>query len=254
MKYAIVTGDSRGLGEAIAQKFLEKGIHVIGVSRTYNQELEKFAQKKEANYSHIKCDFSDTDDLAQGIDKVMYVAFQSDAEFVYLVNNAGVIEPIQTVGDLDANLVYKHLQVNVTTPMLFINRLLKEANEQQVKARIINITSGAAERSVHGWSVYGAGKAAINRFTQTIALEQEQAGNDHKVIAYSPGVVDTDMQEEIRSTNESAFADVYKFKEMKEEGKLRTPENVAKVLMDVLDQSSTIENGKIYKLYDLIQE
>ncbi|MFC7320129.1 (S)-benzoin forming benzil reductase [Halobacillus campisalis] len=253
MQYAIVTGDSKGLGQAIATEFIEKGIHVIGVSRTYNHSLEQLAKEKEADYSHIRCDFSDTDDLAQGIDKVMYLAFQKDSEMVYLVNNAGVIDPIETVGNLEADTLYKHMQINVNTPILMMNRFLKEADEQGVTGRIINITSGAAEKSVHGWSVYSTGKAAINRFTETTALEQKEAGKEHLVIAFSPGVVDTDMQGEIRSADSSAFADVDKFKQLKEKGQLRSPETVAQVLMQLLEQQE-IENGKVYKLYDLIEE
>ncbi|MFG6149582.1 (S)-benzoin forming benzil reductase [Halobacillus sp. B23F22_1] len=254
MKYAIVTGDSRGLGEAIADQFLEKGIHVIGISRTYNEDLKEQAEGKDVTYSHISCDLSDADDLTQGIDKVMYLAFQNDVDMVYLVNNAGVIDPIETVGNLDTGLVNKHLQINLATPILFINRLLKEANEQGVKAGIVNITSGAAEKTVHGWSVYSSGKAAINQFTATTAMEQEEAGKDHTIIAYSPGVVDTEMQGEIRASAESAFADVDKFKKLKEEGQLRSPQEVARVLMNVLFNEGSIENGKVYKLYDLINK
>ncbi|GGF16427.1 short-chain dehydrogenase [Halobacillus andaensis] len=254
MKYAIVTGDSRGLGEAIAGQFLEKGIHVIGISRTYNEDLKDQADGKDVTYSHISCDLSDADDLTQGIDKVMYLAFQNDVDMVYLVNNAGVIDPIETVGNLETGLVNKHLQINLSTPILFINRLLKEANEQGVKAGIVNITSGAAEKTVHGWSVYSSGKAAINQFTATTAMEQEKAGKDHTIIAYSPGVVDTEMQGEIRAAAESAFADVDKFKKLKEEGQLRPPQEVARVLMDVLFNNESIENGKVYKLYDLINK
>ncbi|WP_431800328.1 SDR family NAD(P)-dependent oxidoreductase [Halobacillus andaensis] len=254
MKVAIVTGDSRGLGQAIADKFLNEGIHVIGLSRTHNDTLKEKADQKGVTYSHIRCDLSDSNDLTQGIDKVMYLAFQNDIEKVYLVNNAGVIDPIETVGQLDASLVNKHFQINVTTPILFINRLLKEADEQGVNVGIINITSGAAEKTIHGWSIYGSGKAAINQFTETAAMEQEKAGSEHFIIAYSPGVVDTDMQGEIRAAAESAFADVDKFKKLKEEGQLRSPSAVADVLMKLLSEEESIDNGRVYKLYDLIDQ
>ncbi|MCP3026802.1 (S)-benzoin forming benzil reductase [Halobacillus sp. A5] len=254
MKYAIVTGDSRGLGEAVASKFMEKDIHVIGLSRTYNDNLKNKADNNKVTYSHIRCDLNDSDDLTQGIDKVMYLAFQNNVEMVYLVNNAGVIDPIETVGRLESSLVNKHLQINVAAPILFMNRLLKEADEQKVKAGIINVTSGAAEKTIHGWSVYSSGKAAINQFTATCAMEQEKAGKEHFVIAFSPGVVDTDMQGEIRASEESAFADVNKFKKLKEEGQLRSPDTVAEVLLNVISKEKTIENGKVYKLYDLIDK
>ncbi|MFD2924423.1 (S)-benzoin forming benzil reductase [Halobacillus naozhouensis] len=252
MQYAIVTGDSRGLGEAIAQQFLEKSIHVIGVSRHANEQLSQLADRYERNYTHVACDFSDQNQLGKGINEVMRHATKGDAHSIYLVNNAGVIEPIDTVGNFHVKDVSRHFMVNVTAPIMFTNSLLKEANEHDIKTSIINITSGAAEKSVHGWSVYSSSKAAMNRFTETTALEQEMAGHEHKIFAYSPGVVDTDMQKEIRSSKESAFADLDKFKSLKEEGKLNSPKTVAAVLMDLLDDYSSIESGQVYKLYDLI--
>ncbi|WP_079529225.1 MULTISPECIES: (S)-benzoin forming benzil reductase [Halobacillus] len=254
MQYAIVTGDSRGLGEAIAQQFLEKSIRVIGVSRHANKRLRQLAERLEVDYTHVPCDFSDQDELGRGIKEVMRHAAKGDAHFIYLVNNAGVIEPIETVGNFHVKDVNRHLMVNVTAPIMFTNSLLKEANEHEINTSIINITSGAAERSVHGWSVYSSSKAAINRFTETTALEQEMAGHSHKVFAYSPGVIDTDMQKEIRSSKESAFADLDKFKSLKEEDKLNSPKTVAAVLMDLLNDYASIESGKVYKLYDLINK
>ncbi|UOQ92686.1 (S)-benzoin forming benzil reductase [Halobacillus shinanisalinarum] len=253
MQYAIVTGDSRGLGEAIAEQFLGKSIHVIGVSRHSNKELSKLAEKYDGNYTHVGCDLSDPSQLEKGIEQVVKQVTHNDTHFIYLVNNAGVIEPIETVGNFHLQDVSKHMMINVTAPMMFVNHLLKEANDHSITTAIINITSGAAERSVHGWSVYSSSKAAINRFTETTALEQEMADKEHKIIAYSPGVVDTDMQKEIRSSKESAFADLDKFKALKEEGQLNSPKTVAAVLMDLLNDYSSIESGKVYKLYDLIE-
>ncbi|UOR13269.1 (S)-benzoin forming benzil reductase [Halobacillus amylolyticus] len=250
MQYAIVTGDSRGLGEAIAEQFLTKSIHVVGVSRHSNREL---AEKYGGSYTHVACDLSDPSQLEEGIEQVMKRVTRDDPHFIYLVNNAGVIEPIETVGNFQSQDVSKHMMINVTAPMMFLNHLLKEANDQGIKTAAINITSGAAERSVHGWSVYSSSKAAINRFTETAALEQDMAGKEHKIFAYSPGVVDTDMQKEIRSSKESAFADLDKFKALKEKGNLNSPRTVAAVLMDLLNDFSSIESGKVYKLYDLIE-
>jgi len=94
----------------------------------------------------------------------------------------------------------------------------------------VNITSGAAERSVYGWSTYGSSKAGLNYFTATTALELSQNNVPHRIVAFSPGVMDTNMQEDIRSSSEDAFADVDKFKQLKEQGQLRGTDVVAKAL------------------------
>ncbi|MBN9656095.1 (S)-benzoin forming benzil reductase [Halobacillus sp. GSS1] len=250
MQYAVVTGASRGLGEAIARQFILKSVNVVAVSRSGNEELKALADEKGVSFHHVSCDLSDLDDLNEGLNQMIDLVLHKDTHYVYLVNNAGVIEPIQTVGQLEAEAVQKHMQVNVTAPILTVNRFIKEANERDISLGIINITSGAAEKTIHGWSTYSSSKAAINRFTQTLALEQE--GKDHTIFAYSPGVIDTDMQGEIRSSSEDAFADVGKFRKLKEEGELRSPEEVAGVLMNLLEKPDKIENGQVYKLYDLI--
>ncbi|ARI78161.1 (S)-benzoin forming benzil reductase [Halobacillus mangrovi] len=250
MQYAIVTGASRGLGEAVAHQLIEKNVNIIAVSRSENEKLKKKAEERKVDYYHLSCDLSDPAQLEDGLDRIVDIAFHDDTHYVYVVNNAGVIEPIDTIGNFASADVQKHVQVNLTAPILIINRCIKEANQKDINTFVINITSGAAERPVHGWSTYSSTKAAINRFTETLALEQE--GNGHKILAYSPGVMDTDMQGEIRSASEDEFADVDKFKQMKEEGKLRSPDEVAAVLMDLINQPDEIENGKVYKLYDLV--
>ncbi|SFG42953.1 benzil reductase ((S)-benzoin forming) [Halobacillus alkaliphilus] len=252
MQYAIVTGTSRGLGESIAKQFIEKNVHLISVSRNENQSLQKLADERKVSYTHISCDLSDPGQLEEGLEAIVNEAFHEDTHYVYLVNNAGVIEPINPVGQLEPASVQKHFQVNVTAPVLLINRCLAEANKKEIGTSIINITSGAAERPVHGWSTYSSAKAAINRFTSTLALEQE--GNKHVILAFSPGVMDTDMQGEIRASSKEEFKDVDKFKQMKEEGQLRSPHEVASILMDLINKPKDIENGKVYKVYDLVNE
>ncbi|RWZ55271.1 (S)-benzoin forming benzil reductase [Halobacillus fulvus] len=251
MQYAVITGASRGLGEAIAHQLMEKNVNIISVSRKDNEKLKKDAEKFHVSYEHIPCDLSEPSQIDELLPAVAEKVFHEGTHYVYLVNNAGVIEPIETIGELDAKAVQKHIQINLTAPILLTNQFVKLANEQDVKMGIINITSGAAERAVHGWSTYSSTKAAINRFTDTLALEQE--GQGHTIFAYSPGVIDTDMQGEIRSSSEKAFAEVEKFKQLKEEGALRSPAEVAGILMNLLQEPKKIENGKVYKLYDLVK-
>ncbi|MYL30664.1 (S)-benzoin forming benzil reductase [Halobacillus halophilus] len=248
MKYAIITGTSRGLGEAVAEKFMKQGIHVLGISRSGNEKLSSLKDEQTGSFEHIPADLNDTADLQRAAAVVKEKAFHAQTEFVYIVNNAGVVEPIETAGNLDAEAVQKHMQINLTAPILLINELLPAASETGIKLGIVMITSGAAEKSIHGWSVYSSSKAALNRFTETLALEQE--GSGHTILAFSPGVMDTDMQQDIRSSSESAFADVDKFKKMKEENALRSPQEVADVLMNLLQQDVT--NGQVYRLYDLV--
>lgn len=250
MKYAIITGASRGLGASAAQKMLSEGIHVVAVSRSENHSIKQAAEKAGVGYTHHGCDLSSPDEIERVFAQICEEVFH-DAETVYVINNAGVIEPIEVAGELDAALVQSNVQVNLTAPVLISNLFLQKAKETGAQAIIANVTSGAGERPIQGWSIYCSTKAAVNMFTMTAGLELENSGSSSKVIAFSPGIMDTDMQVTIRSSSEEAFADVGTFRNYKESGSLRSPDTVAGAIVKlVLDDG--IENGKIYKVNDLL--
>lgn len=85
----------------------------------------------------------------------------------------------------------------------------------------------------------------------TAGLELESNGSSSKVIAFSPGIMDTDMQVTIRSSSEESFADVNTFRNYKESGSLRSPDTVAGALVKLV-LAENLENGKIYKVNDLL--
>jgi len=248
MKYAVITGVSRGLGESVAKQMMEQGTSVIGLSRSPNEELQSIAEKNQVSYEHYKCDLSSENEIENVFTQIIDYIKGQESDKVYVVNNAGVVEPMQKVGGLPANEVVQHMHVNLIAPMLITNLFMQKCSDIEVTT--VNITSGAANRAVYGWSVYGSSKAGLNYFTSTTALEQEKNGVPHKIVAFSPGVMDTDMQADIRSSSEEAFADVDKFKELKEQGQLRNTDVVAQAMLKLLQQN--FKNGSIYHVNDLL--
>ncbi|SIS47170.1 (S)-benzoin forming benzil reductase [Salimicrobium flavidum] len=251
MDFVIITGDSKGLGESAAKRWMEEGAGVIGISRTFNKSLEKTASDRNVSYHHYECDLTDEAETNNTLAAVHNFLQRENVDSLTVINNAGMVEPIEQVGRLDIPSVDRHVRLNVSVPILLSNYMLGLSNEWEVPLTLVNITSGAAEKTIEGWSVYSAGKAAINRFTAVTAKEQE--GNGHTIFAFSPGVMDTSMQEEIRSASKESFADVEKFRELKEKGQLTSPDRVADVLKKLLAHES-IQNGEVYKLYDYIDK
>ncbi|SEM63195.1 benzil reductase ((S)-benzoin forming) [Mesobacillus persicus] len=251
MKYAIVTGASKGLGEGIARKLLEEQVKVIAVSRSDNEELHEVARKIDGDYHYFRCNLASTEETLAVFQRISETIFQQTTEAVYLINNAGIVDPIETVGDLNDTAILDNVQINLTAPVLISNLIIKQAEKTQIPLTIANVTSGAAERPVHGWSIYCSTKAAINMFTRTTGLELENKASSTKMIAYSPGIMDTDMQTTIRSSTEKAFYDVDKFKEYKEKGMLRSPAIVANALVKLMFEGN-LENGKVYYVNDLL--
>ncbi|MGM0846765.1 MAG: (S)-benzoin forming benzil reductase [Bacillota bacterium] len=251
LAYAIITGASKGLGAAAAQQLLTEGLKVISVSRSENKELKEMAEKKNGSYLHYSCDLGNTSEVRTTFNAIAEVVFQEGEDNVYLINNAGMVNPIETAGSLDEEKIEANVNVNLLSPILISNIFLGKAEGIDSRLVIANVSSGAGSRPVHGWSIYCSTKAGINMFTQTTALELDERQSSHKIFAFSPGIMDTDMQSTIRSSSKSAFNDIDTFKKYKEEGKLRDAETVAAALIKVL-VSSTIENGEIYQINDLL--
>ncbi|WP_067724963.1 (S)-benzoin forming benzil reductase [Oceanobacillus damuensis] len=245
MKYAIVTGASKGLGESIAKLFLETGVNVIGLSRSTNDHLSAIARENNTTYKHISCDLADIAVLEQTCKEISEAVFLENPTAVYLVNNAGIVEPIEQSMHIKPNDLLTHVHVNSVAPMVLTNYFLNESTEKGVPLIGANITSGAAESPMYGWSAYCSTKASMNMYTKTAALEQEELSTDNKIIAFSPGIMDTEMQKKIRSSSKAEFAEVEKFKGYKQNNLLKDTDLVGGVLVDIIT-SDDIQNGKIY--------
>ena len=94
---------------------------------------------------------------------------------------------------------------------------------------LINVSSGAGTRPYAGWAAYCAAKAAVDQLTRVVALEEHA----HGLAAYAvaPGVVDTDMQETIRATDEADFPEVARFRQLAVDGNFNSASWVAEHLL-----------------------
>lgn len=252
MKYAIITGVTKGLGESAARLFLESGIHVIGISRRSNHRLRKLSEENHVNYQHLSCDLGDLQQLERTAKEIMDYLEQEDSTSIYLVNNAAVLDPIGQATTLPNAELKNHVTVNTIAPMILTNTLLQWAIEQDIHFIGAAITSGAAEKTHYGWSAYCSTKASINMYTKTVALEQDERETGNKLIAFSPGVMDTEMQEKIRASSPEAFVEVDTFRNYKQQNLLKETDAVGSVLVDILMDESNIVNGKVYNVTDYL--
>ncbi|WP_114784232.1 SDR family NAD(P)-dependent oxidoreductase [Botryobacter ruber] len=229
MNYYIITGASKGIGKALAEELLQdKNNSVIGVSRS--------STLKHPNYRYQPLDFSDIEAVEHNLHKV-FLPYK-DAERLVLVNNAGVLGDIGYVGEGMPNERFEFVfDVNVIVPAMLMNTFLQTYRQHQCEKVIVNISSGAGKYPVDGWASYCASKAALDMLSLTIQKEQEVRGTGVKVFSLSPGVVDTDMQEQIRDSDAERFSTVEKFREYKAHGDLVSPEAVGKKIANFLQQT-----------------
>ncbi|HET7657375.1 MAG TPA: (S)-benzoin forming benzil reductase [Bacillales bacterium] len=250
MELAVVTGASRGFGAALAEGFLDKGMGLFTLARNENEDLQKKAENSHLPYAHFNCDLSSPKGQLKVLDDVAEAVRQLDeVEKIYIVNNAGVVDPIEVIGKINPGDVERLLHLNVLAPMVITTRFVQD--HPSTPLFIINISSGAGKRPIHGWSAYCTSKAGLNMFTQSAALESKEAKAPHHFIAFNPGVMDTEMQGVIRSSSEESFRDVGRFRSLKDNGELRNPGVVAEALFSLIFEGNA-ENGEIYDVSEIL--
>lgn len=220
MKY-IITGVSRGLGKAIAERCLADGHMLIGVGRRHSIE--------HPNFRFVECDLSDMSAVQ------VCLKDQTYDEPVTLINNAGIIGEIGRLSQQEELTLETVMDVNVNAPILLMNTIYRNTTSKD-DFSIVNISSGAASRAIPSWASYCASKAALNMLTEAFYLEEQELGNSVKAYAVAPGVIDTGMQEQIRAASQETFSAVENFKGMKKDGVLFSSEDAANRLIQLLKQ------------------
>ena len=223
MKLAWVTGASKGLGKALCEHLLNQGWIVTGISRHNSIENEHFTQ--------IVCDLS----LLENLAAVQFEAL--NASELLLVNNAGTLGEIGAVGSISDDEMIHTVSLNLTAAAVLTNRFLKQTQFLDCKKTILNISSGAGRNAYDGWAVYCSTKAGLDMFSSAVAKELLINRNQHtRIFSIAPGVIDTQMQEEIRSKSTSEFSSVERFKMMHQSNQLSSPESVAQKLVSLVAQ------------------
>ncbi|SAL74555.1 short chain dehydrogenase [Caballeronia terrestris] len=222
---AIVTGHTRGLGEAIAETLLTRGIGVLAIARTKNAAL---AKRHRSKLEEVELDLSDLARVESWLAGDALQRFVAGAQTALLINNAGMLQPVGTLEQQDAGAIARAVSLNVATPLMLASAFAVASADAQDR-RIVHVSSGAARNAYPGWSIYCATKAALDHHARAVALDGNRALS---IASVAPGVVDTDMQGEIRSTGLERFPLREKFDALKREGLLATPVQAAKKLVD----------------------
>jgi benzil reductase ((S)-benzoin forming) len=231
----IVTGSHSGLGKSIVSQLLQdKNNTVIGISR--HNEIE------HSQFQFISLDLSN-------IEKVKTFSFPDYSHFenIVLINNAGILGEITTLEKVSIDALDAVISVNYMAVMILSTLFIKAYQDAKIQKTIITISSGAATSAYPSWANYCASKAAIEMLMKCIVEEQKNKENPISAFAIAPGVVDTNMQLQIRSTDIQDFEFKPKFIDLYEEGKLYKPEDVAERIIEV-GQSPYQFNDTVFRI------
>lgn len=229
---AIVTGASRGLGEALAAGLLQRGTAVITVSRGSSAQLSSLAERSQTSLVQISADLSSADGARQAAADVV-THLPARLTRCLLINNAGTVEPIAPTSRLgDIADIAAAFTLNVSSLILMCAAVLSATDQAGIERRILNISSGAGRNPVPGWGVYCATKAAVDMYTQVLAREQDSV----RAVSLAPGIIDTAMQQVIRSTDRRDFPSVEQFVAFHEKGHLASADTTAGQILQYLDR------------------
>ena len=191
-KVVMITGASRGIGEAAARAFADQGARVVLVARS-QERIAQIAQEIGDAAMAVAADVSDN---AQ-VEAAIAACIDKFGRLDVFVGNAGVIEPVAHMADADPEAWSKVIDINLKGVMWGMRAALPVMTAQG-GGTIITISSGAAYGPIEGWSHYCASKAGALMLTKM--LDKEYRGAGIRALGLSPGTVATQMQREIKAS------------------------------------------------------
>ncbi|MEM9737355.1 MAG: SDR family oxidoreductase [Pseudomonadota bacterium] len=185
-KTALITGASRGIGEAAARLFATEGAQVMLAARG---DCSEIVAEIGSNARGVRCDVGNAADVQAAVAETCRAFGSLDI----LINNAGVIEPVARMAESDPAAWSQVIDINLKG----VYYGMRAALEVMETGTIITISSGAAHGAMEGWSHYCTSKAGANMLTRCLHKEN---GPRIRAMGLSPGTVATEMQREIRAS------------------------------------------------------
>lgn len=230
----ILTGASRGLGAAIAGCLLAADVKLLCISRNNNPALEPLAAEAGTSLLQWQRDLADPEPVARDVAQWLAAIDAHDSSLVCLINNAAVISRVGPVDETDCAELSRAVRVGLEAPLLLGAAFLRATRSWQASRRILNISSGLGRRAMAGSAAYCAVKAGLDNLSRAMALDESTRSQAARIVSLAPGVIDTDMQVQLRAANEAGFPDKSVFVELKERGQLAAPAQAARKVVEFL--------------------
>lgn len=230
----LITGASRGLGRAMAAQLLQAGHMVLGISRRQDPQLAELAAKAGAELIQWEQDLSEPVAAAARLSAWLKTLDGQRFDGVTLINNAGTVgNPAPLASAVPAELA-QALRIGLEAPMLLTAAFLGATREWRGARKVLNISSGLGRNAMGSQAPYCAAKAGMDHYSRAVALEEAHMPNGARIVSLAPGVIDTDMQVQLRGASAEKFPDRGRFEKLKNEGMLDSPETAAAKVLKYL--------------------
>jgi NAD(P)-dependent dehydrogenase (short-subunit alcohol dehydrogenase family) len=193
MKVALVTGCSRGLGSGIASRLWEHGFSLAGVARDATKLQDAMALRPVTTGQRAVAIATDLAELAN-VEALVRRCREEFPRIDLLVNNAAIQGPIGPLGANDWTEWTRTIHVNLLAPVALCKHVVPWM-QQAGDGSIVNISGGGATGPRANFSAYGTAKAALVRFSETLA--DETRGLGVRVNCVAPGAMKTSMLAEL---------------------------------------------------------
>jgi NAD(P)-dependent dehydrogenase (short-subunit alcohol dehydrogenase family) len=233
----IVTGASRGMGAAIAEQLLVPGHTVLGLSRHTSEALTARAQAAGARCEQWAIDLAQPLPAAARVQAWLEGLDAQAFESATLINNAALLTRIGTLDDCSDAELSAAMRVGLEAPILLSAAFLRATRRWTARKRILNISSGLGRRAMAGQASYCANKAGLDHFSRALALDEARREHGASVVALAPGVIDTDMQVQMRGADLAGFPDRDTFTGLKEKGQLTSAADAAARVLAYLNRA-----------------
>ena len=233
----ILTGASRGMGAAIAEQLLAPGNRLLGISRRSNAALAQRALGAAADCDQWEADLAEPASVATRLQAWLAALDANSFASATLINNAAALTRIGPIDSVDNADLAMAMRVGLEAPVLLTAAFLRATEGWAAQRRVLNISSGLGRRAMAGQASYCAVKAGLDHFTRALALDEAQRPNGARVVSLAPGVIDTDMQAQLRSADAAGFPELANFQALKDKGQLTSPADAAARVLGYLRRS-----------------
>jgi benzil reductase ((S)-benzoin forming) len=223
----VVTGSSRGLGAAMLRQLMAPGAVLVGIARRSDAALDAAATAQGSRLEQWQHDLADALPVTQRLQTWLAGFAPDQFDEATLINNAGVVTEPAPLADSDLAATATALRASLEATVLLTASFLRATRDWRGTRRVLNISSGLGRRAMAGSAGYCAAKAGMDHFSRAVALEQAALPNGARIVSLAPGVIDTDMQVQLRSADPAAFPDRANFVKLKDSGQLLSPEAAA---------------------------
>ena len=233
----IITGTSRGLGAALAELLVSPDHQLLCLSRRSNGSLAERARLQAVECEQWSQDLADAPKAAVRL--ALWLEQQAGSHFASatLINNAALLAPPGPISSNSNEQLAAALRVGLEAPVLLTAAFLRATRHWPAARRVLNISSGLGRRAMAGAASYCAVKAGLDHFSRALALDEARQTNGARIVSLAPGVIDTDMQVQLRGADPGVFSEQSTFQQLRDSGQLSSSANTATGVLAYLQRA-----------------